>query len=100
MVTISDQYEITDQNSPIKTAVIKLKNSEYDGYTFYFGTVNFGNVDNVEETEKVRCSYEFFTIDNSVNIDTSTVDFSKHLGDILVDICEKDIENDRTNNTE
>ena len=94
---------MTKESSPIGTEIIRLKHPKFKDFKYYYGTVKLGNPDelNVHVDSKVRCTYEFFTIDDPNKIDTKDVDFTKLLGDIIVDIVTDEIEaDDRANNTE
>jgi len=92
---------MTKEKSPIETEIIRLKHPKFKDFKYYYGTVKLGNPDDIASDNVVRCTYEFFTVDDPNKIDTKDVDFTKLLGDIIVDIVTDEIEaDDRANNTE
>ena len=64
METIRDQYEMTMKESPIKTAIIKLKQDKYKGFEFYYGNVSMPD-DLSEDSGNVELSYDF-SLENSL----------------------------------
>jgi len=95
---------MTDQSSEIKTAVINLKNSEYEGASFFFGEVTtLVPEDEYKEGDDFPVTFTFNMVENPNDIDIDSVDFHNHLGEILVDIIlnntDDDID-DRKDNTE
>ena len=99
METIKDQYEMTMKESPIKTAIIKLKQDKYKGFEFYYGNVSMPD-DLSEDSGNVELSYDFYVHSNPNDIELLTDEFEKLLGDIIVDIVLSEQEYDRTDDTE
>ena len=87
------------KESPIKTAIIKLKQHKYKGFEFYYGNVSMPD-DLSEDSGNVELSYDFYVHSNPNDIELLTDEFEKLLGDIIVDIVLSEQEYDRTDDTE
>ena len=87
------------KESPIKTAIIKLKQDKYKGFEFYYGNVSMPD-DLSEDSGDVELSYDFYVHSNPNDIELLTDEFEKLLGDIIVDIVLSEKEYDRTDDTE
>ena len=87
------------KESPIKTAIIKLKQDKYKGFEFYYGNVSMPD-DLSEDSGNVELSYDFYVHSNPNDIELLTDEFEKLLGDIIVDIVLSEQEYDRTDDTE
>ncbi len=90
---------MTMKESPIKTAIIKLKQDKYKGFEFYYGNVSMPD-DLSEDSGNVELSYDFYVHSNPNDIELLTDEFEKLLGDIIVDIVLSEQEYDRTDDTE
>ena len=94
---------MTDKNSELNTTVINLKNSQYDGVSFFFGNVSVPPEEEQTDDGNLPVTFTFNIVENPQQIDIDSVDFHNHLGDILVDIIlsnSDEVENDREDNTE
>ena len=68
---------------------IKLLSKEYDGVIFKYGKVGFAKDEDKHGNLPMRFDYDILQNPNKIELDTN--EFVDHIGDILVELMEKQI---------
>ena len=68
---------------------IKLLSKEYDGVIFKYGKVGFAKDEDEHGNLPMRFDYDILQNPNKIELDTN--EFVDHIGDILVELMEKQI---------
>lgn len=93
-LTENEHYSFVTTNDDNKVS-INILDGEYDGTEFYYGNVNF---DENEESGECYLSFNFEIVksDLDINLLSEDIDFKNYLGDILVSILSKQLEENKS----
>ena len=70
---------------------IKLLEGQYEGIIYKYDQVKFSTTENADGQIPLKFTYDIKK--NPNNVDTQTEDFRQYIGDILVEVIEKQLEN-------
>ena len=70
---------------------LKLTSKEYDGIIYKYGKVGFAKDENPDGTLPMKFDYDIIFNPHETNIDKQ--EFIDYIGDILIEVLEKQIEN-------
>jgi hypothetical protein len=83
-----NKYVFAQRNEDEQSS-IKLIEGEYKEIIFNFGTVGFSKEEN--EKGELDMKFDYTILKNPNNVDTTTDEFINYIGDILVELLEKQI---------
>jgi len=70
---------------------IKIVEGEYKDIIYTYGHVKFASEEN--ERGELPLKFDYDVKANPNNVDTSSIDFRNYIGDILIEVVEKQLEN-------
>ena len=95
MATIKEQYEILETNSLANTAVLRLKNNQFEGVEYFYSYVLPGEPD--EETGEMPVSFVYEIVNDNGKDAEHNVQFEDILAEVLYDVV---VDNAGRNDTE
>ena len=70
---------------------IKIVEGEYSGIIYTYGHVKFASEENSKGELPMKFDYDVKA--NPNNVDTTSIEFRNYIGDILIEVVEKQLEN-------
>tara|TARA_R110000851_G_scaffold285464_1_gene439183 strand:- start:261 stop:641 length:381 start_codon:yes stop_codon:yes gene_type:complete len=89
MSDIKDIFEFTEIGDDMTG--IRITEGKYEGLHWTFGTVQF--LDPEEGKEEMECKFDYIIHDNPNKLEENQ-DMTNFMGDVLVDVLDKELESD------